>query len=75
MDFSLTKTKNEDVRESIIKENNNYLMPGKIVEKLSKTIARIENENINATGFFMKIIQEIEHNFVLLVLIQLLKRI
>ena len=46
---------NEDVRECIVKKGTNYLVPGEIVEKLSETILRIENENIISTGFFMKI--------------------
>jgi len=57
-------TKNEKENECIIKGGTNYIVPGKIIEKLSETIVRIENENIISTGFFMKInVQEINHNF------------
>ena len=66
MGFLFMKAKNEDLNECIIQQGTNYLVPGEIVEKLSETIVRIENENIISTGFFIKInIQEINHNFLL----------
>ena len=57
-------SKNEEVNECVVKGGTNYFVPGKIIEKLSEAIVRIENENIISTGFFMKInVQEINHNF------------
>ena len=46
MGCSFINNKNEDVKECIVKKGTNYLVPGKILEKLSETIVRIENENI-----------------------------
>ena len=37
-------TKNEKENECIIKGGTNYIVPGKIIEKLSEAIVRIENE-------------------------------
>ena len=66
MGCSFMNPNNEDIKECIVKKGTNYLVPGEIVEKLSETIVRIENENIISTGFFMKInFQEINHNFLL----------
>ena len=58
--------KNLDVNECIVKQGINFIIPGKIIDKLSESIIRIEYKNAFSTGFFMKInIQEINHNFIL----------
>ena len=66
MGCSSINNKKEDVKECIVIKGTNYLVQGKISEKLSETIVKIENENIISTRFFMKInFQEINHNFLL----------
>ena len=55
----------EDKKECIVKATN-FIVPGKIIDKLSETIVRIEINKKISTGFFMKIkFEEIFHNFLL----------
>ena len=55
-----------NINECIIKNTINYLIPGKLIEKLSESILRIEFENKISTGFFMKMnFQEINRKFLL----------
>ena len=61
-----TNNKYANINECIIKNTTNYLIPGKLIEKLSESILRIEFENKISTGFFMKMnFQEITCNFLI----------